>query len=165
MQILVIDDNANHQKAAQEQLKEYDVTVVGTYDEAQNLLKCKHAFNVVLADLLLPISGQRKGRVNHPVDVEMPIGIFLALLAAKNGASHVAVFTDTNHHNHPASACFDAFGTPWTPFDSSVNTTSMVVNGAKLVLCNNMEWVDHTSDEPPQSIKRWDKLLNFLMHC
>src|SRR3989344_2002805 len=38
MRILVFDDNQTNRAAAQAQLKDHDLTVVGTYDEAQKLL-------------------------------------------------------------------------------------------------------------------------------
>jgi hypothetical protein len=76
------------------------------------------------------------------VGQEMPVGIFLALLAAKNGAKFVAVFTDSDHHSHPASACFDDFN------EHETEPTSFMVEGAKFLLCNNRNWVRpfHTED-------------------
>jgi len=118
LRILVVDDNETHRKSAQAQLgKTNTVSVVGTYDEAQKLLAGTYVsgngregmetFDMVLVDLLMPASGRAQGdKGQQYVGEEMPVGIFLALLAAKQGAKHVAVFTDSDHHSHqrqPAS--------------------------------------------------------------
>lgn len=178
MRILVIDDSTDHQAAAKAQLNGHETTVVGSYDEGQKLIRGKHEFETVLVDLLMPASRQSMGRNMHLVGQEMPVGIFLALLAAKNGAKYVAVFTDSDHHSHPASACFDAFnpngeGAP-APF---------TVNGAKVLLCNNrnlvkafyredlakdMDWGEYFKDEEKAKqitvcAKDWRGLLAYLI--
>jgi CheY-like chemotaxis protein len=171
MQILVFDDNQINQASAREQLKDHDLTVVGTYDEAQKLLKPEFdyskasellrssfgefdkarapeyfaakkmareqattypTFDVVLSDLLVPASKQSQGWASMElVGKEMPVGIFIGLLAAVRArAKYVAVFTDTDHHSHPASACFDSFPTTFT------------VEGAKVFLSNARIWID-----------------------
>lgn len=147
MKILVIDDNALHLEAAKAQLKDHDVTVAQTYDDGQTQLGFTHiygqathchTFEVVLVDLLMPASAQMCSRSSH-VGKELPVGIFLGLLAAKNGAKYVGVFTDSDHHSHPASACFDALnalgGEAWPDV--------FVVAGAKMVLSNNRGGIKH----------------------
>ncbi|MDP1718869.1 MAG: hypothetical protein Q8L24_00365 [bacterium] len=176
MKILVIDDSGDNQAAARAQLKDHDTTVVGSYDEGQNLVGMSHRFDVVLVDLLMPASRQMQGpRGMGFVGEEMPIGIFLALLAAKNGAKRVAVFTDSDHHVHPASACLDAFnegeGCP-TPF---------TVAGAQMILSNTRGWVNNFRPEnlteemsyeeygvqkkPSVRAKNWRELLGYLIKC
>lgn len=137
MKILIIDDNSNHRAAAEAQLKDHDVTVVGTYDDGQELLKKEHDFEVVLVDLLMPASKQSLGRNLHLAGEEMPVGIFLAILAAKNGAKYVGVLTDMDHHSHPASACFDAFS------KMESYPQSFKIEDATVVLSNNRNWVKH----------------------
>jgi CheY-like chemotaxis protein len=179
MKILVIDDSPIHQDAARAQLKDHDLTVVGTYDEAQALLEKEHYFEVVLADLLLPASEQQQNIGSALVGQEMPVGIFLALLAARNGAKYVSVFTDANHHEHPASACFDPFN-PRGAFDP----TTFTVEGAKVLLCNDknlveafykedlskvMDWGEYFRDrgkaeEITVSAKNWRELLERLIN-
>jgi CheY-like chemotaxis protein len=122
--ILVIDDNKLHRDAAVAQLgAEHELTVVGTYDEGQELLgyvpvhgKSTHAhdYDVVLCDLLMPPSGQQQVDDSF-MRKEMPVGIFLALLACKNATKLclVGLLTDTNHHYHPGSACLDALYDNW----------------------------------------------------
>jgi len=109
MRILVIDDNATHCQVAQKLLGDHDLTVVGTYDEGQELLCSSEPFDAVLTDLMLP--GSAKAQIpNSPlIGAEMPIGTTLAFLALRQGCKRIAVVTDTNHHDHPASAAFDIF--------------------------------------------------------
>ena len=160
MNILVFDDSRAHREAAVALLAEHNVTVVGTYDEAQAALSIqidkervkeimrdagyaddfepwdkegvsddareayfdashtarKQAevypdFDVVMTDLLVPASRQSQGdRGMRFVGEEMPVGTIIALLALTRRVKKVAVITDMNHHQHPASAGFDYFG-------------------------------------------------------
>lgn len=191
MKILVIDDSPIHQNAARKQLAaEHDLTVVGSYDEAVRLLEpCinasgrwqngefpKHGFDVVLTDLLMPASGMLQGKGMKFVGQEMPVGIFLALLAAKNGAKHVAVFTDSDHHAHPASACFDSFN------EGKYMSVVLPVAGAQVILVNSPNLVNNDTSVQPKEveeerldgskykfqvyprIKRWDLVLRNLLN-
>jgi CheY-like chemotaxis protein len=157
--VLVFDDSRHHRLAAQLLLSpDHDVTIVGSYDEAQKALTShldydkaralfvekygdnepyksggmpeekrseriayyqdcqKRAtthpdFDIVLTDLLVPTSRQAQGHDGMEfVGKEMPLGTTIALLALTVGIRNVAVVTDMNHHNHPASATFDCFG-------------------------------------------------------
>lgn len=186
LKILVIDDSPVHQEAARKQLDEkYDLTVVGSYDEGRILLGYtdrwsrtdKHDFDVVLADLLMPAS-YAEGNGGKGGGEEMPVGIFLALLAAKNGARYVAMLTDSDHHSHPASACLDAFN------KSESSPDRFVVAGAQMLLCNNRSWIQDDKSvllkeetapykdgygractiKTYQRIKRWDLLLEELLN-
>lgn len=179
MKILVIDDNVIHQDAAKAQLKDHETTVVGTYDAGQELLKVQHEFDAVLVDLLMPASRQQQGGAGMRfMGQEMPVGIFLALLAAKNGAKYVAVLTDVDHHSHPASACFDAFNR-----EGENHPTPFTIEGAKVLLSNTrnwlkacycedlskfMDWKDYFKDkEKAKQItvraKDWRTLLNYIV--
>lgn len=179
MRILVFDDNEIHRAAAQAQLnKDHDLTVVGTYDEAQKLLtpKCDYKkasailksqfgdfdpydeakkaeyfaargmaneqattypnFDVVLTDLLVPASWQAQGSL---VGKEMPIGIFIGLIAlVRARVKYVAVFTDIDHHSHPASACFDVFNHD----GGESRPTVFTIEGSKFLLSNTRNWVN-----------------------
>lgn len=185
LNVLVFDDSKIHRAAAQAQLKEHNLTVVGTYDETQELITPKldykraegivrkefpdfkpydngvskeqrdayqaawkranqeattyPTFDVVLTDLLVPASKQAQGPDGYQfIGQEMPVGVFIALLAAAKGkVKHVAVFTDSDHHSHPASACFDRFN------EGEGNPTPFMVNGCKFLLSNSRGWVNH----------------------
>lgn len=178
MKILVFDDKEIHRQAALAQLADHDVTVVGTYDEAQELLVSRvdwdknkllkkerfgdyhpsvgdkessdpevrqkytefyaeidgileqsivHPdFDVVLTDLIVPASKQSQGEYSEFVGQEMPVGVFIALLATVKGkVRYVGLLTDVNHHYHPGSACIDEF-----------NSTPFTVDGCKVVFEN-----------------------------
>ena len=65
-------------------------------------------WDAVLSDLLMPAGRSKQGDVGKQyVGTEMPVGWALAIQAALNGAKYVAVATDMNHHDHPASAMLD----------------------------------------------------------
>ncbi|MCK4918371.1 MAG: hypothetical protein KAS02_01125 [Candidatus Pacebacteria bacterium] len=154
LKILVFDDSESHRKSAELTLEGHDVTIVGTYDEAQKALiaqtdydesdrlfderykdlplcdlneeerevrfvfQCdchKKAtthpdFDIVMTDLMVLASRQAQDpEGEHYVGQEMPIGTTIALLSLCAGIKKVAVVTDQNHHDHPASAAFDCF--------------------------------------------------------
>ncbi len=177
MRILVIDDNLLHQMSARQTLGGHNVTIVGTYDEAHELLQEPRAsyeavdaelkrrgfknfyspdateeekiasraerklieqelcpspsFDVVLSDLLMPASEMTMGQDGMKyVGQEMPVGFALSLMASLYGAKYVAVVTDANHHDHPASAMLDSFDS-----DNRVESGKpprFVINGAKV---------------------------------
>jgi len=122
LKILVVDDNENHRKAALAQLgAQNELTVASSYIEAEELINKgwnsderklnNHPFDMVLVDLLMPAPSTNQGSKGQKfVGQEMPIGIFLVILAAKFGAKYVGLYTDMNHHDHPASACLDGIG-------------------------------------------------------
>lgn len=200
MKILVFDDNATHRAAAKAQLKDHDLTVVGTYDEAQELLtpqfdykkasaiikgqfgdfnpydsdnevmKVEYIaaikvaneqattypdFDVVLTDLLVPASSQSQGNKGRAfVGQESPVGIFIGLLAAIKGrAKYAAVFTDSNHHEHPASACFDVFN------EGEGSPTPFTVNGCRVIMSNTRNWV---GDFDPNDLSKRVAVYNDL---
>ena len=154
MKVLVVDDKMANLMAAHKQLTNCaELTAVGTYDDGQELLiKEKHDFEVVMVDLLMPASEQKQGLDGKKfVGQEMPIGIFLALLAAKNGAKYVAVFTDSGHHDHPASACLDVFN-----HQGPYNPIPFKVDEAQFFLCNNPAWVKKDG-------KDWKALMDYML--
>lgn len=149
MKILVIDDNEIHRNAAKVQLREHDLTVVSTYDEGNSLLKESHPFEVVFTDLLLPASNYLQSSDKF-VGKEMMVGLFLALLAAINGAKYVAVFTDKDHHHHPGAACFREFNKERGGFP-----VPFKVAGAEMVLCSR--WVREFEKEDLSKPAKWDE--------
>lgn len=174
LNILVIEDSAVHQQAAREQLAEHNLTVVGSYDEGQEWLTpygdlyCKKAcefrkagmsdedasvqalklfrWDVVLIDLMLPASDQKLcSEYQHLAGQEMPLGTTLAFLALKRGVKRVAVVTDTNHHDNPASAALDVMG------------SSFSIGDARVYIENS--W----NHDLYGSVKPWGAVLNVLL--
>jgi len=141
MRILVIDDNAINQMAAEAQFEGQDLTVVSTYDEGRKAIERGIGYDAVLVDLLMPASGHMQGSDGRKfVGQEMPVGIFLATLAAVKGAKYVGLFTDSNHHNHPASACIDPFN------EDEDHPTPFAIQNTKVVFTNNREWLHLRAD-------------------
>jgi len=202
MRILVIDDNQTHLDAAVAQLgDEHEVVVASSYDKGRDQLapevdytkvrelcdggmsmaEAKKAaatpeisFDVVLCDLLMPASRHQQGPDGARfVGQEMPIGIFLAILAAKNGVGHVGLLTDSDHHSHPASACLDAIS------GHATSPKRFSIESATVCLANNPNWVDkfdpsdlskpldfddwYQKNRETVNAKCWDKLLNWLL--
>lgn len=119
MRILVFDDNPVHRAAAISQLSGHEVVVVETYDQAEEMLKkevwsgepnpkCQQ-FDVVMTDLMVPPSDQNLSNMAKEVHMGkgMPLGTFIAIRAMSVGVKKVAIVTDANHHEHPASAALD----------------------------------------------------------
>ena len=106
MKILVVDDNKKHRQEAAK--LPGDVTIVYSYVDALNLLEPGCGFDVVLTDLLMPAEGAVLGTkgLQH-LGHEMPIGYAVLLRAGMVGVRNAAIVTDTNHHDHPASAAID----------------------------------------------------------
>jgi len=208
LKILVVDDKEENRKSAHAVLVEHELTVVGSYEEAEKLLKPRvdrvkyndllvlrglteqsewklreaareeciifPDFDVALIDLLLPAGRNQMGdRGWQYVGKEMPIGIFLALLAARHGVKLVGVFSDQSHHDHPASACFDALND-----NDEISPLALCVADAKLVLSNCRNWIGYfqsddftkrvdyekiRSGAPYATAKEWNQLLDYLL--
>lgn len=92
------------------------------------------SFDVVLSDLLMPASRMTMGdKGMEYVGQEMPVGFALSLMAAIHGARYIAVVTDTNHHDHPASAMLDTFASQCPHEHNTVGVpVRFVINGAKV---------------------------------
>ena len=92
------------------------------------------SFDVVLSDLLMPASKMSMGDKGFKyVGQEMPVGFAIALMASLHGVKYVAVVTDTNHHDHPASAMLDTFASRChQEHDSVGKPPRFVINGAKV---------------------------------
>jgi CheY-like chemotaxis protein len=88
-------------------------------------------FDVVLTDLLVPAPEKARGPHGEKyIGQEMPVGVFIAILAAVRGrAKFVGLLTDIDHHSHPASACLDAF------------RSLFAIEGCKVLFTNRL--VDH----------------------
>ena len=193
MRILVFDDNEANREAARIQLQDHDLTIVGTYDEAQKALAPRidqqkfkiaiqntdgtddlnysmidklridatirphHAFDVVLTDLLVPASSQHQGSMEL-IGQQMPVGIFIGLLAAVGAnVPYVAVFTDSDHHDHPASACFDSFNSVC----GANKPVAFKIESSKVLLVNYCGWFKYDKNEV--RVKNWAALLDYLV--
>ena len=107
LRILVIDDTPKHIASAESGLAGHKLTTVTSYEEAMDILGSEK-FDVVLTDLHLPMSSKTMGS-KFKLGELVPYGILLMVEAARQGAKHVAVVTDLNHHDDPFSAAFDHY--------------------------------------------------------
>lgn len=141
--ILVFDDSAIHAEAAVKQLSaDYNLTVVTTYDQAENMIR-NATFDVVLLDVLVPASSKTLGGDGMKfAGQEMPLAPILAFLALSRGVKKIGILTDANHHAHPASAAIDVFHGPFT------------VGDVKIVISNDGIGFD--------GAKNWKRLLEQL---
>lgn len=134
MKILVVDDKQENQMAAKAQLKGHDLTVLPSFNEADELLGGDVEFDLVMFDLMVPPHEHWKN-FGKPE----PLGVFLLLHALlKSKAQYICVFTDTNHHGYPAGAAVDTFNNCM-----EYNPTVYMVGGTKVALVNNRNWVKH----------------------
>lgn len=150
MKILVIDDTQKHLDAAIQTLIGHDVTICNNYDEAVDLVR-DDGWDAILCDLLMPAGERSQGeRGEKFIGQEMPVGWALALMAAHmhHGAKYIAVFSDINHHDHPASAMLDYMQKPFE------------INGKRVVFTNNTNFMD---PGPNGGTKNWGKVLEKLL--
>lgn len=112
MRILLIDDSLAHRRAGKRQLEAlgHEVVVMSDYTEARRMAE-QERFDAALIDLLMPAETTTLGpdAIKQYVGTEISVGFPLMLALAGIGIKLVAVATDTNHHNHPASAMVDWF--------------------------------------------------------
>lgn len=108
MKILLIDDSRKHRESgvADFSADGHEVVAVRSYGEAMKI--ADESFDTALIDLLMPAEGMTLGEkgmehFGEPFAVGYPLSIYLA----SKGIKKVAVATDSNHHDHPASAMMD----------------------------------------------------------
>lgn len=94
-------------------------------------------WDAVLCDLLMPAGSNKQGDKGYEhVGQEMPVGWSLALQAALEGAKYVAVVTDMNHHDHPASAMLDA-----------IDRGTFQISGARALMTSHLKRIGITGTE------------------
>jgi hypothetical protein len=128
MRILLVDDDRRHRQSGVDQLSALGHEVVAHSDYTDALREVKKGgvpFDVALLDLLMPAEATTLGtsglaHFGKPIPVGYPLAVKLALL----GVRFVGVATDTNHHDHPASAMMDWF--PREPFRIAESTVLFV---------------------------------------
>ncbi|MFA6047775.1 MAG: hypothetical protein WCV59_02790 [Parcubacteria group bacterium] len=121
------DDNEKSQR-----IKQYEsegLKWTDAYEKAEQETRLPY-WEVVLCDLLMPAGSREQGSGRHLVGQEMAVGWSLALQAVKNGANYVAVITELNHHQHPASAMID-----------KINGHIFTIDNAKMLMTNYVETV------------------------
>lgn len=140
MKILIVDDSRKHREAALTQLEAlgHEVVIMSGYTELlrkRSVLK-EQSFDVALIDLLMPAESMTLGeRGMEHLGQEIMVGYPLSIFLAMSGVPRVAVVTDTNHHDHPASAIMDHLSD-----NVVINGACVVYLHAKLTKENLKDW-------------------------
>lgn len=105
LDVLVVEDSPLHQEAARQLLNEHNLTLVGTFDEAADVMR--KGYDAVLTDMFFT-----QGRGDCMADksmgrLEMPFGYAVALMACREGVPNVAVVSDASHHANPIAYTMD----------------------------------------------------------
>lgn len=108
-------------------------------DSAEKKSIIPFKFEVVLTDMMMPMSRSTLARDAFKRDEQVPYGFVIALKAAGCGAKFVAMVTDVNHHRGAMSAAIDHLGSAYYQ-TGWINT--FTVNDAKVAFvhapfCNN----------------------------
>lgn len=116
----------NYEKEGQERWDAY----WKARNEAEERSVIPFPFDVVLTDMMMPMSKRTLASgVFNPTE-QVPYGFVIALKATLVGAKFVAMVTDTNHHKSAMSAAIDHFGPSYYNERAKPNFT---INGAKVM--------------------------------
>lgn len=168
MKILVIEDKQIHQDSARETLAGHDVTIVGSFDEAKEVLSLSRSFDfdVVLTDMMIPVSARWVRRKDgFDPSTLVPYGFIFALRAAERGAKYIALLTDTNHHQGAMSNALDMIDRAGYYSEGLRMTARFNINGAKCVFVH-APYVKEAGEAEAPSMdgrKDWGRVLNDLM--
>ncbi|MDO8624644.1 MAG: hypothetical protein Q7R47_01070 [Candidatus Diapherotrites archaeon] len=87
-------------------------------------------FDVVLTDMMMPMSRKTLGDGVFNAREQVPYGFIIALRATLCGTKFVAMITDTNHHKGAMSAAIDHLGDAYYHAGFKPN---FVINGARVM--------------------------------
>lgn len=104
------------------------------YRKAQTKSVLPFQFEVVLTDMMMPMSKRTLAPGVFNPGEQVPYGFIIALRAALCGAKFVAMVTDTNHHQGAMSAAIDHLGEAYYHDGFSPN---FVINGAKVMFVHS----------------------------
>lgn len=162
MRIIVIDDlEINRNSASLLREAGHDVTIIGTAEEAVHALR-NEVPDVVLTDLWMPWpQADEYGCVNGVVGCSrdkrpfetIPAGYLIALLAKNRGVPHVAILSDTDHHNDRMSALAKGM--------AAAHMKPYLPKGA--VLLYEQRYYDTEGVCEVKAAKDWRKLLEELL--
>ncbi len=108
-------------------------------------------FDVVLIDMMMPMSRYSLRPGIYEEGVEVPYGPILALMAANRGAKYVLMVTNTDHHDRPISAALD-----------HIKKDTIIINGARVLLTHDDNHV-HQLAAGNGTGKDWGAILKELV--
>ncbi|TSC60379.1 MAG: hypothetical protein LiPW15_257 [Parcubacteria group bacterium LiPW_15] len=109
-------------------------------------------FEVVLTDMMMPVSMKTIGPGVYRPGEEVPYGFVIALKAASLGAKFVAMVTDGNHHEDAMIAAIECLN---PSYFANGEISSFTINGAKAVFVQAPLCGDRRKD--------WGKVLADLI--
>lgn len=115
------------------------------HDEAEAKSVIPFSFEVVLTDMMMPMSNRTLAPGVFNPSEQVPYGFIIALKATLFGAKFVAMVTDTNHHQGAMSAAIDHLGRAYYEDGCKPN---FVVNGAKVMFVHTPFVQKITKDVP-----------------
>jgi CheY-like chemotaxis protein len=107
MDVLVVDDNFCHLRAAEQQFAEHNLRTADNYASAIRQIREGGRLDAVLTDLMLPLGNGPTPDKFNPA----PLGYAIALYAARvpHCVPLIGMLTDLDHHSNAVSATFDDF--------------------------------------------------------
>ncbi len=170
MRILIIEDNPQHILSAEKFAKEcgHEVAMAKSYDEAEKALcgenrfgsdKPIKNFDVVLTDLMLPVSNNGMAYPEKFLGTEQPYGLTLAFTAMRLGTKAIGILSGgVNHHHHPILWALDAMGG---------YTGKPFMIGDTTFLCSSTgPWIEGLEQEDPlYYAKDWMEFWLMLMNA
>ncbi len=114
LRIMVVDDKSNNLLSAKIQFGESNI--VTTFNCYEDVCKALSAGapppDLLLSDMLMPTEKFCLGDKASAsfLGMEIPVGIFLAFIAARAEVPRIVIQTDAGHHDHPALALIDFMG-------------------------------------------------------
>jgi CheY-like chemotaxis protein len=114
-------------------------------EEAQKKSVIPFSFDVVLTDMMMPMSRRTITQEAFNPCEQVPYGFVIALRATLRGAKFVAMVTDKNHHRAAMSAAIDHLGSAY--YDEGF-TPNFVINGAKVMFVHAPFIEDIVKDAP-----------------
>lgn len=121
-------------------------------DQLMNQAIAPFPYDVVLTDMMMPMSGLTLAPGYFKPSEQVPYGYVIALRAALRGAKYVAMVTDTNHHHGAMSAALDQLSSGYYTEGFKPN---FLINGAKCMFVH----APFTDDQS----KNWGQVLKDLI--
>ena len=125
--------------------REKQTAYVNALFEAEAKSVVPFQFEVVLTDMMMPMSERTLAPGVFNPSEQVPYGFIIALKATLFGAKFVAMMTDTNHHQGAMSAAIDHLGRAYYEDGCKPN---FVVNGAKVMFAHTPFVQKITKDVP-----------------
>ncbi len=167
LRVLIVEDNKDNILAAREQLKEYQLTIVESFNDFvsefngtrydQNWKEQrinsqapeKSKYDVVLTDLYFPIKAGKR-----PED---PLGYSVALIASAASTPYIGIVTSLNHHDGQLAETFDFLTTGGPDRRFMGEQKSYRLNESRLVL------FDDDDLGTRGTVKSWGRALESLI--